>query len=403
VCVEDALGPRACRGGVVAEDLRARGGVLRHGGAVGPVGRREREPPAHRRRVVVGQVVVDRARCDGPGSGEGEGGERVRVVECGDLGDHPADADARQVRGPVVESAGERGGIGGEIPQRVPRRLGVDGRRRAGVAQVVAHDVTSAASERLAERVGPGEHGRAAREQHEGRCRIAEVLDPERDTAGRAERVDRRMRRIHRQPPGQLRDRAHATREPSPATSAPAPTQGSGQSAVRSRDQSLRLRRLQLANGTPPSGCRAITHLHRRPPAVEVSDQVDTDYDAKVPCAALALVVAGTEQGFAVVVAKQEREPSQVGLELAGLVGRVTDETPEGCVEMVVFGAQPVMEKAQEFSQLGRVPGVHVHSGHGYDLRLAWLLGMMVVTPVAWLTSVRSLSLSMVRRRMCSS
>jgi len=283
--VEDALGPRACRGGVVAEDLRARGGVLRHGGAVGPVGRREREPPAHRRRVVVGQVVVDRARCDGPGSGEGEGGERVRVVERGDLGDHPADPDARQVRGPVVESAGERGGIGGEIPQRIPRRLGVDGRRRAGVAQVVAHDVTSAASERLAQLIGPGKHGRAAHEQHEGRRRIAEVLDPERDTAGRAERVDRRMRRVHHQPPGQLRDRTHATRETSPAASAPAPTQGTGQSAVRSRDQSLRLRRLQLANGTPPSGCRAITHLHRRPPAVEVSDQVDTDYDANVPCA----------------------------------------------------------------------------------------------------------------------
>jgi hypothetical protein len=48
--------------------------------------------------------------------------------------------------------------------------------------------VASAARERLAERVGPGEHGRAAREQHERRRRVAEVLDPERDPG----RLDRR-------------------------------------------------------------------------------------------------------------------------------------------------------------------------------------------------------------------
>jgi hypothetical protein len=41
------------------------------------------------------------------------------VVERGDLGDHPADADARQVRRPVVEFAGERRGVGCEIAQRV--------------------------------------------------------------------------------------------------------------------------------------------------------------------------------------------------------------------------------------------------------------------------------------------
>jgi hypothetical protein len=58
------------------------------------------------------------------------------MVERGDLGDHPADADARQVRRPVGESAGERGGVGGEVAQRIGRRLGVDGCRRAGVAQV---------------------------------------------------------------------------------------------------------------------------------------------------------------------------------------------------------------------------------------------------------------------------
>jgi hypothetical protein len=45
-----------------------------------------------------------------------------------------------------------------------------------------------AACEGRAERVGPGEHGGAAREQHERRCRVAEVLDPERDAIG----LDRR-------------------------------------------------------------------------------------------------------------------------------------------------------------------------------------------------------------------
>jgi len=48
--------------------------------------------------------------------------------------------------------------------------------------------VAPAARERLAERVGPGQHGRAAREQNERRRRVAEVLDPERD----AVRLDRR-------------------------------------------------------------------------------------------------------------------------------------------------------------------------------------------------------------------
>ena len=92
--VEDAFGGRTRRSGIVAEDLRSGGGELRHGGAVGPVGLREREPPVPRRRVMVGQIVIDRARRDGPRPDEGECRERVRVVEGGDLGDHPADADA---------------------------------------------------------------------------------------------------------------------------------------------------------------------------------------------------------------------------------------------------------------------------------------------------------------------
>ena len=115
--VPDALGGRACGGGIVAEGLRAGGGELRHGGAVGPVGHRAREHPPHRRLVVVGQVLVGPARCDGPRPGEGERRERVRVVERGDLGDHPAHADARQVRRPVVQPAGERRGVGREVPQ----------------------------------------------------------------------------------------------------------------------------------------------------------------------------------------------------------------------------------------------------------------------------------------------
>ena len=88
------------------------------------------------------------------------------MFERGDLGDHPADADAGQVRRPVVEFAGQCCGVGCEITQRVRGCVGIDDRRGAAVAQVVPHDVTSAASERLAERVGPGEHGRAARKQN---------------------------------------------------------------------------------------------------------------------------------------------------------------------------------------------------------------------------------------------
>jgi hypothetical protein len=133
---------------------------------------------------MVRQVVVDPARCDGPRPGEGERRERVRVVERGDLGHHATDADARQVRWPVVEFAGQCRGVGGKITQRVRGCLGIDDGRRAAVAQVVPHDVTSAARERLAERVGPGEHSRAAREQDQRRRRLAELLDAERDAIG---------------------------------------------------------------------------------------------------------------------------------------------------------------------------------------------------------------------------
>ena len=130
---------------------------------------------------MVRQVLVEPARSDGSRPCERERGERVWVVERGDLGDHPADAHARQVRRSVLELAGEGRGVGCEITQCVLRSLGIDRGRGTAVAQVVAHDVTIAARERLAERVGPGEHGRGAREQNERRRRVAEVLDPERD------------------------------------------------------------------------------------------------------------------------------------------------------------------------------------------------------------------------------
>jgi hypothetical protein len=55
---------------------------------------------------MVRQVIIDRARSHRPRSDEGDRRERVRVVERGDLGDHPADADAGKVRWPVVEVPG---------------------------------------------------------------------------------------------------------------------------------------------------------------------------------------------------------------------------------------------------------------------------------------------------------
>ena len=57
-------GDRARGDGVVAEDLGAGGGELRHRLAVGPVGHRMREQPAHRRLVMVGEVIVGRAGRD---------------------------------------------------------------------------------------------------------------------------------------------------------------------------------------------------------------------------------------------------------------------------------------------------------------------------------------------------
>jgi len=127
------------------------------------------------------QVVVDGAWCDGSRPDKRERRERLRVVERGDLGDHPADPDPRQVRRPVVKPASQCRGIGCEITQCVSRSRGIDGGRRTAVAEVVPHDVTPAAGECLAQCVGPGEHGRSAHEQDERCRRITDVPDAERD------------------------------------------------------------------------------------------------------------------------------------------------------------------------------------------------------------------------------
>ncbi len=60
------------------------------------------------------------------------------MVERGHLGDHPADADPREVRGPAAERMGEGRGVGGEVAQGVGGRLQVRRRGLAAVAQVVA-------------------------------------------------------------------------------------------------------------------------------------------------------------------------------------------------------------------------------------------------------------------------
>jgi hypothetical protein len=85
---------------------------------------------------MVRQVIVDRARSHRPRSDEGERRERLRVVGRGNLGDHPADADARQVRRPVIELAGECRSVGCKITQRV---VG-DPARRLPAASVTKRD-----------------------------------------------------------------------------------------------------------------------------------------------------------------------------------------------------------------------------------------------------------------------
>jgi hypothetical protein len=84
-----------------------------------------REQPAHRRLVMVGEVLVGRAGRDRTGAGQGERRERAGMVEHRRLGDHPADADPREVRGPVAQRVGKGRCVGGEVAQGVGGRLRV--------------------------------------------------------------------------------------------------------------------------------------------------------------------------------------------------------------------------------------------------------------------------------------
>ena len=193
-----ACGPRCGRrsprgDGVVAEDLRAGGGELRHRLTVGPVRHRMREQPAHRRLVMIGKVIVGRAGRDHAGAGQGERRERARMIERGHLGDHPTNADPRKVRRPATEHVGKGRRVGGEVAQAVGGRLRVRRRRLAAVAQVVAHHAAPAGGEAFAERVGPGEHRRPARQQDERCVVVTERIDAQGDPIG----VDGG----HRQPP----------------------------------------------------------------------------------------------------------------------------------------------------------------------------------------------------------
>jgi hypothetical protein len=126
------------------------------------------------------------------------------MIERGDLADHPADADAREMCRPVVELAGQGRGVGGKVAQCVRGSLGIDDGRLARIAQVVSHDVAPAVREGLAQRVGPREHGGGTREQDERRPRVAEVLDPERDTV--------RFKRGHQAPPTKVPVRPSSSR-----------------------------------------------------------------------------------------------------------------------------------------------------------------------------------------------
>src|SRR5699024_10135745 len=105
-----------------------------------------------------------------------------------DLRHHAAYPDAGQVSRAVVELDGQCGGIGGEVAERVPGGLRVEGCGRAGIAEVVADDVTAQAGKSVAQRVGPGEHRGAAHAQHQRTRRVSEMFDGERDAVDLARR-----------------------------------------------------------------------------------------------------------------------------------------------------------------------------------------------------------------------
>ncbi len=103
---------------------------------------------------MVGEVIIEWAGRDHPGADQGERRERARMVEHGHLGDHPADADSREVRLPAAEGVGQGRRVRGKVAQSVGGCLRVHRCRLAAVTQVVAHHVTPAGGEALAERVG---------------------------------------------------------------------------------------------------------------------------------------------------------------------------------------------------------------------------------------------------------
>jgi hypothetical protein len=100
--------------GVVAEDLDASSREVGNRLAVCPVGHGAREQAAHHRVVVVGEVSVRLAGRHRSGVRQGERGERRGMVEGGHLGDHPADADAGEVRRPAAQCVDKGRGISGE-------------------------------------------------------------------------------------------------------------------------------------------------------------------------------------------------------------------------------------------------------------------------------------------------
>jgi hypothetical protein len=55
--------------------------------------------------------------------------ERARMLENGHLGDHPADADPREMRGPPAERVSEGRRVGGEATQGVGGRFRPDAQR----------------------------------------------------------------------------------------------------------------------------------------------------------------------------------------------------------------------------------------------------------------------------------
>jgi hypothetical protein len=159
---------------------RACGGVLRHRVAVGPVGH-----GAQNSRSIVAASWPGRSSLTGPGA---TGRVPARVSAENASGWSSAATWATIPPAPMPARCAGRHRARGREPQRrlqdhaaCTRLLQIDGDRRTTIAQVIARDVTPAARERLAQRVGPREHGRATRAQNQRRRRVAEVRDAKPD------------------------------------------------------------------------------------------------------------------------------------------------------------------------------------------------------------------------------